>query len=158
METLEKGQAIQGTSYDKSGETNESGVPTFQLADYLEGLVDLPSKRTLAGRSGLAPRMLVRIFERQNDVTSLGVADKLLIAVDRDVTELVANNELVIVPFVGFLDAVAIAVYENLDDSDRLMVDWEDVEDRAQELVDIREMLFSDNPEARETALEIARF
>lgn len=154
MDKLKKGQSIRGTDYDYAD--NESGIPTALFADYLNSVVDMPSQRILAARAGVTTRLLYRIFNVENPVTELGVVDQILCAIDQDIASLVNNGELIAVPFESEDDATVMAVYENLDDDDRLTASWRAVTDRAQELMDIREMVLSGDSEQVACALELS--
>jgi hypothetical protein len=133
---LKKGQCIKGTRYDrKIGNRDESGVPTAPLVEFLTSLPDLPERHVLSAQSGIVTSMLYRIFNAEQKVVSLGVADRLLMAMGESVSALVEKGVLTVVPLRYRDDALAMAVYEHLDDDDKLTVTWDSILERADDLM-----------------------
>jgi hypothetical protein len=141
---LKEGQCVRGTCFGrKVGKRDESGIPAAQLIAFLNTLPDLPNRRVLSERSGVVSSMLYRILGGEQQVVSLGVADRLLMAVGQDVCALTYEGTLAVVPYASKADAITMAVYENLDDDDKLTVAWDIIEARAAELLAEREALIA---------------
>ena len=152
LKPLKKGQSIRGTYFDiPCGTRDESGVAACKFAAYLVdyGLVNprVPrSKDALALDADVHIRVIYRIFEvdddgrSKQDVVSLGTVDRILMARDHDVAELTMKGVLKVIPYKSWPDALSMALYENLDDDDCLQVEWDDVQDRAVELLADREI------------------
>ena len=140
---LRKGQHIRGTWLDQGlTDRDESGIAARQLAAFLAD-VKLPDRDVLQAQCGITPRMIYRILHVEQDVVSLGVVARLLETVDEDIGAVTYRGDLTAIPFRGKTDALMMAVYEHLDDDDRLTVTWKVIESRAAELLAERKRLIS---------------
>lgn len=133
-------------------QADESGVASVEFVQVLEDNVTF-EPTVLAHAIGMDEGQLSVILNAKQPWVSLKVVDRILMAFDR----IDLLGELTFIPGHLKSHAIQMAVYENLDENDQLLVSLEQIAARAEELQGIREMMLSGDAEAFQVARSLAR-